>query len=315
MLSSPAMSIARSLLLRAADSRWLADQVTRRSFTRRAARRFLPGEAVESALDAARDFSTRGLGTVLTQLGENVTTPAEAVAVRDHYVDLIEHVAERGLPTQISVKPTQLGLDVSYDACLAHLEALAARTGPEGQPLWIDMEDSRYTDPTLELYRRLRSSGAHVGVALQAYLRRTSADLSRLLSLKPLIRLVKGAYNEPPALAFPAKHEVDDRFFELGRTLLEHAKQGRAALVLATHDLRLLTRLRDEARRIECPTDGYEVHMLYGIKSREQQALADAGVRVRVLISYGSAWFRWYMRRLAERPANVWFVARSLLAR
>ena len=308
------MSIARSLLLRAADSRWLADQVARRSFTRRAARRFLPGEAVDAALDAARDFSTRGLGTVLTQLGENVTTPAEAMAVRDHYLDLIEQVAQRGLPTQISVKPTHLGLDISYDACLTHLETLAARAAPSGQPLWIDMEDSRYTDPTLELYRRLRSSGAHVGVALQAYLRRTSADLKRLIALKPVVRLVKGAYNEPPAIAFPAKREVDDRFFELGRVLLEHAKQGRAGLVLGTHDLRLVTRLRDEARRLECPADCYEVHMLYGIKPRDQQALADAGVRIRVLISYGSAWFRWYMRRLAERPANVWFVARSLLA-
>lgn len=251
---------------------------------------------------------------MLTQLGENVTTPAEAMAVRDHYLDLIDQVTQRGLPTQISIKPTHLGLDISFDACLTHLRALAARAAPSGQPLWIDMEDSRYTDPTLELYRRLRSSGAHVGVALQAYLRRTSADLKRLISLKPVVRLVKGAYNEPPAIAFPAKREVDDRFFELGRGLLEHAKRGCAGLVLGTHDLRLVTRLRDEARRLECPADSYEVHMLYGIKPRDQQALADAGVRVRVLISYGSAWFRWYMRRLAERPANVWFVARSLLA-
>jgi len=307
------MSIARSLLLRAADSRWLASQVMRRSFTRRAARRFLPGEEVAAALDAARDFGARGIGSVLTQLGENVTTPAEAMAVRDHYLDLIEQISQRGLPSQVSVKPTHLGLDISYDACVAHLEALAARAAPTEQPLWIDMEDSRYTDPTLELYRHLRASGAHVGVALQAYLRRTPADLKRLIALKPVIRLVKGAYNEPPAIAFPAKGEVDDRFFELGRALLEHAKQGRASVVFGTHDLRLVRRLRDEARRLECPADRYEVHMLYGIKTRELQALADGGTGVRVLISYGSAWFRWYMRRLAERPANVWFVARSLL--
>ena len=175
------------------------------------------------------------------------------------------------------------------------------------------MEDSRYTDPTLDLYRQLRSKGAQVGVALQAYLRRAGRDLRRLLELKPVIRLVKGAYNEPPAVAFPTKREVDDRFFELGCSLLEHAKRGDASVVFGTHDLRLVTRLRDEASRIGCPAERYEVHMLYGIKPREQQALADAGVRVRVLVSYGSAWFRWYMRRLAERPANVWFVARSLV--
>jgi len=313
MLSSPAMSIARSLLLKAADSRWLADQVTRRSFTRRAARRFLPGEALDAALDAARDFSTRRIGTVITQLGENVTTPADAIAVREHYLDVIGQIADRQLPSQVSVKPTHIGLDISFDACLAHLQALAERAAATGQPLWIDMEDSRYTEPTLELYRQLGTNGTQIGLALQAYLRRTAADIKSLLPRRPLIRLVKGAYNEPAAIAFPEKAEVDARFFDLGRSLLEHAAHGRASVVFGTHDLKLIARLRAEALRLECPAESYEFHMLYGIKTRELQALADDGVRARVLISYGSAWFRWYMRRLAERPANVWFVARSLL--
>jgi proline dehydrogenase len=307
------MAIARSFLLRAASSQWLAAQVTKRAFTRRAALRFMPGEDVGSALEASGALAGQDIGTILTQLGENVTTPGEAAAVREHYQDVIEQIAERGLPSQISVKPTHLGLDIAFDACLAHIKALAEQAAATGQLLWIDMEDSRYVEPTLELYRELRTADANVGVCLQAYLRRTPDDLKRLLPLEPVIRLVKGAYNEPAAVALPVKREVDERFFKLGRRLMEHSKQGRSSVVFGTHDLKLVKRLREEARRLECDAGTYEFHMLYGIKARAQKTLAQEGERVRVLVSYGSAWFPWYMRRLAERPANVWFVVRSFL--
>lgn len=313
MLMSLAMTIGRRLFLRAAKSKWLASQVGKRAFTRRAVLRFMPGEDVESALDASSDLAGHDIGTILTQLGENVTTPGEAAAVREHYLAVIQRIVERELPSQVSVKPTHLGLDIAYDACLAHLRALAERMDAIGQPLWIDMEDSRYVEPTLELYRELRSEGATVGICLQAYLHRTPQDLKRLLPLKPLIRLVKGAYNEPAAVALPVKREVDERFFKLGQRLLEHTKNARAFVVFGTHDLKLVERLREEAARVECEPGTYEFHMLYGIKSGEQRTLAEAGERVRVLVSYGTAWFPWYMRRLAERPANVWFVVRSLL--
>src|SRR5712691_6528938 len=286
------MSLARRLLLRASRSAWLADQLRRRAFFRRAARRFLPGEDLAAALDAAAHFARAGLGTLLTQLGEQVRNPAEARAVRDHYLDVLCQVRRRGLPVQVSVKLTHLGLDVDRAACAAALGALAARAEQTGSFLWIDMEESRYVDATLDLYRAVRSEHARGGVCRRAYLHRTFTDLDRLLPLGPAIRVVKGAYNEPPAVAFPKKRDVDAAYVALAERLLKEAARARALGV---------------------PRDGYEVHMLYGIRSADQRALAADGCVVRVLVSYGTHWFPWYVRRLAERPANVWFVLRNLV--
>ena len=307
------MSLARRLLLRASRSAWLADQLRRRAFFRRAARRFLPGEDLAAALDAAADFARAGLGTLLTQLGEQVRNPAEARAVRDHYLDVLGQVRRRGLPAQLSVKLTHLGLDVDRAACATALAELAARAEQTGSFLWIDMEESRYVDATLDLFRAVRSEHARVGVCLQAYLHRTFTDLDRLLPLGPAIRVVKGAYNEPPAVAFPKKRDVDAAYLALAERLLKEAARARALPVFGTHDLRLIGRLRERARALGVPRDGYEVHMLYGIRSADQRALAADGCVVRVLVSYGTHWFPWYVRRLAERPANVWFVLRNLV--
>ncbi len=305
------MSIARSLLLRASRSEWLADQFRRREFARRAVRRFMPGENLTAALGASGDLATAGLGTVLTQLGEQVRSATEAEAVRDHYLGVFDQLRERFLPAHVSVKLTHLGLEVGRDACVQHVLALAAKARDEGSFLWIDMEESRYVDATLEIYRRARAAGAGVGVCLQAYLRRTPQDLTALLPLAPAIRLVKGAYNEPAEVALGRKKDVDAQYFTLAVRLLDAAAIGRATPVFGTHDLRLLERLRDQSVA-RGAAGRYEVHMLYGIRDAEQRALVAAGVKVRVLISYGSHWFAWYMRRLAERPANVWFVIRSL---
>jgi proline dehydrogenase len=307
------MSLARRLLLRASRSAWLADQLRRRGFFRRAARRFLPGEDLTAALDAAADFARTGLGTVLTQLGEQVENPVEAQAVRDHYLDVLGQVRRRGLPIQLSVKLTHLGLDVDPAGCAAALGALAARAVQTGSFLWIDMEEARYVDATLDLYRTVRSEHARVGVCLQAYLRRTRADLERLLALGPAIRLVKGAYNEPSAIAFPKKRDVNAAYLGLADRLLAEAARARALPVFGTHDLQLITLVRDRARALGVPREAYEVHMLYGIRSADQRALATDGCVVRVLVSYGTHWFPWYMRRLAERPANVWLMLRNLV--
>lgn len=306
------MSLSRSLLLRASRSTWLARDLTRRPFFRRAVRRFLPGEDLDAALDAAAQFARDGLGSVLTELGEQVATRDEAAAVRDHYLEALERVAAQRLPTHLSIKLTHLGLDVDRAACLDNLNALAARAGAAGSFLWIDMEESRYVDATLELFRRARARHDAVGVCLQAYLHRTPADVEALLPLAPAIRLVKGAYSEPPAVALPHKRDVDACYAGLADRLLEAAARGAARPVFGTHDQRLLDAIRDRAARLGA-SGAYEVHMLYGIRSATQRALAAAGVRVRVLISYGSHWFPWYMRRLAERPANVWFVLRNLV--
>lgn len=305
-------SIARSLLLQAANSPWLAHQMSKRAFARRAVRRFMPGEELEDALAAAETLATQKLGSLVTQLGENLTRPAEAVAVRDHYLHVLDRIRERGLPTEISVKPTQLGLDLSAESCRAHVLALAERAQATGTTLWLDMEDSRYVDRTLDLYRAVLERHPGGGLALQAYLRRTPADLDALLPLRPTIRLVKGAYAEPPSLAFPAKRETDLAFFALGRRLLEAAAKEQAKPIFGTHDPLLIDRLVATAHELGVSDGRYEVHMLYGIATERQHALVREGRVVRTLISYGHAWFKWYMRRLAERPANVWFVLRSV---
>jgi len=307
------VSLTRRLLLRASRSAWLARTLRRRAFFRRAVRRFLPGEHVGAALDTAAALARDEIGSVLTQLGEQVTNRAEAAAVRDQYLRLFDEIRSRDLPAEISVKLTHLGLDVNPKACLQDLLALAARAAAAKSFLWIDMEESRYVDATLELYRAVRAARPDVGVCLQAYLRRTPADLEGLLPLAPAIRVVKGAYNEPPDVAFPKKRDVDAAYAVLAGRLLERAAAGAARVVLGTHDLDLIERLRARALALGVTGGGYEVHMLYGIRAAAQRALAQQGVAVRVLISYGTHWFPWYMRRLAERPANVWFVMRHLL--
>lgn len=307
------MSLGRALLLRASRSSFLAAQLRRRAFVGRAVRRFMPGEELAAALDAARRLAASGLGTVLTQLGENLTSRADAEAVRDHYLGVLRELRQRGLPTHISVKLTQLGLDVDRGTCERALDALAAAAAESGSFLWIDMEDSHYTDVTLDVFRRARAAHAGVGLCLQAYLRRTPADLDVLLPLAPAIRLVKGAYAEPAEVAFPRKRDVDAAYLALGERLLEHAARGGARPVFGTHDVRLIARLRQRAAALDLPRGAREFHLLYGIRDAEQRRLAAEGETVRVLISYGTAWFAWYMRRLAERPANVWFVLKNLI--
>jgi len=309
------MSIARSALLRLSRNKWLAEQIARRAFAQRAVRRFMPGEDVADALAAAGTLAAAGLGSVVTQLGENLSTLAEADRVREHYLGVYDEIRTRALPIHVSVKPTQLGLDLSAEVCLANLRTLAERAEATGSFLWLDMEDSSYVDRTLELFRRLRPDHGKVGVCLQAYLRRTPADLEALLSLGPAIRLVKGAYAERPTVAFPEKRATDAAYFQLAERLLQAAATGSAFPVFGTHDGALISRVTTSAAEQGVPDGAYEIHMLYGIGAAQQGALVAAGRVVRTLISYGRQWFPWYLRRLAERPANVWFVLRSLVAR
>jgi len=307
------MSLARTLLLRASRSAFLTAQLKRRAFVGRAVRRFMPGEELSAALDAARRLADAGLGTVLTQLGENLTSRAAAEAVRDHYLGVLRELRRLQLPTHVSVKLTQLGLDVDRAACESALAALAAAAAEAGSFLWIDMEDSSYTEVTIDVFRRVRAAHQGVGLCLQAYLRRTPADLDALLPLAPAIRLVKGAYAEDPRVAFPRKADVDAAYFALGERLLEHAARGAARPVFGTHDVRLVSRLRERATALGIPHGACEFHLLYGIRDADQRRLSAEGEQVRVLISYGVAWFAWYMRRLAERPANVWFVLKNII--
>ncbi|HYU62192.1 MAG TPA: proline dehydrogenase family protein [Verrucomicrobiae bacterium] len=301
----------RGLLLWCAQNRWLASHVPRWGFARRAVKRFLPGEGFDAALKAAVEFRSKGIGALFTQLGENVTDLAEANAVVEHYEQVL--AASAAVHAEISVKPTQLGLDIDATAAYANLQRLARAARLAKSFLWVDMEGSAYTDRTIDLYRRLRQEEPHVGIALQAYLHRTVSDIASLMPLRPAIRLVKGAYAESPQIAFTVKREVDSNYLALCVFMLPEVKRRRLRLVCATHDVELIARIWRFAQAMDMERSQVEVAMLYGIRTDQQLRLAREGFDVRDLISWGDSWYAWYLRRLAERPANVWFVARQLL--
>jgi proline dehydrogenase len=303
----------RSLLLWCAQNRWLSTHVPRWGFARRAVRRFLPGEEFDAALKAAISFRSRGIGSLFTRLGENVEDLSEATAVFEHYESVLAEVAAAGLQAEVSVKPTQLGLDIDATTTYTNLQRLARAAAKAHSFLWLDMEGSAYTDPTLDLYMRLHADNPHTGICLQAYLHRTVDDVVNLLPLKPAIRLVKGAYAEPPDRAYTAKRDVDANYLALCALMLPEVKRERLRLVLGTHDVELIARAARFGRALGVDRSQIEVNMLYGIRSDQQERLAREGYLVKALIAYGDAWYAWYLRRLAERPANVLFVARQLL--
>lgn len=302
----------RRVLRWMAANRWLKARLPRLPFVRRAVLRFMPGEDAASALDAAERFRADGITALLTQLGENVGRPSEADRVCRHYLDVLEDVAARGLDAELSVKLTQLGFDFDPRATLAYAERLAVKAAGLGGMLWIDMEGSAYTEGTVELYERLKARHANVGICLQAYLRRTAADLQRLLPIQPAIRLVKGAYAEPPTLAFPDRRAIDANFLALSISLLEARRRGPLRIGLGTHDVSLIEQVAVHAQAMGLGRRVFEVEMLYGIRADEQRRLAREGYVVRTLIAYGSAWYAWYLRRLAERPANLLFALRQI---
>jgi proline dehydrogenase len=302
----------RALLLWAAANPWLSEHVPQWGFVRRAVKRFMPGEDFDAALKAAVAFKTLGIGAVFTKLGENIKALSDATAAVEHYEMVLKTSVEAGLEPEISVKPTQVGLDIDPEATFVNLNRLADAAAKAKGFLWIDMEGTAYTDRTLELYNRVHSRHTAVGVCLQAYLYRTAADVHRMLPFKPAIRLVKGAYAEPADRAFPAKRDVDANYLALCALMLPDVNRGRMRLVLATHDIPLIDRIARFADAIGMDRHHLEVHMLYGIQSSQQGRLAAEGYRVKSLIAYGDAWYAWYLRRLAERPANVVFVARQM---
>lgn len=307
------MGVVRSALLVGSESAWLRRRATRSRLVRRAVSRFMPGETLDDALRAAGALGAQGMGAILTHLGENVADRAEAEAVTRHYLEMLERIPAAGLDAEVSVKLTQLGLDLNREAARENVERIARRAEQLGNRLSIDMESSAYTDRTLEIFRSLRRANIVAGVCLQAYLRRTAADLESLVPLGGGIRIVKGAYKEPRRLAYAAKRDVDESLFRLcARLLGADARRAGVRLTVGTHDTALIRRIQAHAAANGVPKDAFEFALLYGIQRMEQARLAHEGYRIRVLISYGSYWFPWYMRRLAERPANVLFALRGV---
>jgi len=304
----------RRSLLKASQSQWLRERAPRYGFMRRAVKRFMPGENVEDALTAAQTLASNGIGTVLTHLGENITDRAEAQEVSKHYLDVLDRIRAANLPAEVSVKLTQLGLDLDNEFCYSNLVALIEHT-PAEKTLWIDIEQSPYVDVTLQLYRRARKAYANVGVCVQAYLFRTEKDLDALISIGASVRLVKGAYNEPAEIAFPLKKDVDENYLHLAQRLLSpESRKMRVRAAMATHDRVLIKKIVEWSASQGIAKANLEFQMLYGIQRSEQLRLVRDGYRCNVLISYGSFWFPWFMRRLAERPANVLFLARNFFS-
>jgi proline dehydrogenase len=304
----------RRIFLWAARNAWLRTHLSRWWFVRRAVRTFMPGETLADALAAAERDAPSGVGCVFTLLGENLAAIDEAEHVADHYREVLDEIAARGLRGEISVKLTQLGLDIDPEAAFGFVDRLAGQAAAAGTWLWIDMEASAYVEKTIALYERAARAHRNVGLCLQAYLHRTPADIARLRPLVPGVRMVKGAYDEPAEIAFRVREAVDAAYAAVSVQLFEALAAGQASrVILATHDTGLIEQLARSAASLGIERGKVEIQMLYGIRPREQRRLAAEGFDVRCLIAYGSYWFPWYMRRLAERPANVIFALRQLL--
>ena len=303
----------RTLLLALSRRPKIGVAMDRWPVTRRFVRRFVAGRTASDAFRVIADLDARRLATAVTYLGENVVTPADAEQATQTYLELLDEIARRRLRCLPSLKLTHLGLDLGEELCMANLTRLLDRGAATGIRVWIDMESTAYTDRTLDLYARVRARYANVACVVQSYLRRTPADIDRLVTLGATIRLCKGAYQEPATLAYPNKREVDAAYARLAERLL--ADDARAAGVypgFATHDERLQRHILYAARAGGVASDRWEIQMLFGIRHDLHASLAAAGVPLRVLVPYGEDWYGYFMRRLAERPANLVFLLRNL---
>jgi proline dehydrogenase len=308
------MALMRTMLLAASQNVWLREHAVKYPFVKRSVSRFMPGETLEDALAAAQSLRQKGVGSVFTHLGENVADRNEARQVTEHYLQVLDRIQQSGLATEVSVKLTQLGLDLSPDLCSENLELIIARENKEST-VWVDMEASNYVDATLDIFKRALTRHPNLGICLQSYLYRTKKDLAELLPLRPAVRLVKGAYKEPPDIAFPRKADVDANYFALAQDLLRAKSTGQCPrAAFGTHDVALIGRLASLVKKEGYANSDFEVQMLYGIQRAEQERLARDGHRSVVLVAYGTYWYPWFVRRLAERPANLWFMLRNVIA-
>jgi proline dehydrogenase len=285
--------------------------VTRWRVTRHVVDRFVAGSDLEDAIKAIKTLNEVGIGGILDLLGEGVTDPTGAAAAADEYLASIKRIEETGIDTTVSVKLTQLGLAFDKGACIDHLRRLAAEAQAVGTSVEIDMEQSDYVTDTLDVYKLLRPDFDGLRIAIQVYLRRTPIDLETMTDVKPRVRLVKGAYAEPEDLALHKGKEIDAEFRFLTDWLFANGSDP----ALATHDGALIDHGIRAAERFGVGKKGFEIQMLYGIRTDLQRSLAAGGYRVRTYVPFGSAWYPYLTRRLAERPANIRFFLRALVGR
>ena len=298
----------RTLFISLSHRRSLARLATGTPITRPMVARFVAGETLDEALPAIAELRRAGLHTTVDLLGESVTSAEQAATATDAYLDTIAALAARGLDVNVSVKLTAIGLDVSRKLCVANVTRIVEAAAAAGGFVRFDMEDHTKTDVTLEIWREVYAAHDNVGVVIQSALRRSHDDVNRIIEAKGRVRLCKGAYDEPPTVAYRTKRAVDANYLRL----MERMLAADVYPALATHDTRIVARTIETAGRLGVPRDRFEFQMLYGVRRDLQRALVDRGYTVRIYVPYGREWYPYFMRRLAERPANVAFMLRAL---
>ncbi|MBV6466144.1 MAG: Proline dehydrogenase 2 [Anaerolineales bacterium] len=310
----------RSFLIYLSKAQWAQNIVTGWSFAWKAASRFVAGEKTEDAVRVVRDLNAKGVNATLDHLGEHTSTADEAAQATQDILAILDEIEMAGVRANVSIKLTQIGMGLDESVCRENLQRILQRAREHGNFIRIDIEDTPYTDTTLAIYQSMLERGftnRHFGMAVQSYLYRAEADTKALLANKTTIRLVKGAYKEPPEKAFPKKADVDANYDLLTRLLIDASLADRSKLsedgrvppipVIATHDEKRIEFTVSYANKVGLPKDGLEFQMLYGIRRDLQEKLAKDGYPVRVYVPFGTHWYPYFMRRLAERPANIWF--------
>jgi proline dehydrogenase len=311
----------RSLLIYLSKAAWAQNIVTHWPFVWKAVSRFIAGTTIEEALNVVRALNDKGINTTLDQLGEHTTTPEEANRAADGIIAVLDAIQEAELRSNVSIKLTQIGMGMDDDVCRANLERILKVAKKHKNFIRIDIEDSPYVDKTIAIYREMLEKGftpRMVGMAVQSYLYRAEKDTRDLVEVGTTFRLIKGAYKEPPDVAFPKKADVDANFDTLSSILIDASlaqeskisKDGRLPAIpaIATHDEKRVEFAKSYAQKVGLPKTGLEFQMLYGIRRDLQESLAAEGYPVRVYVPFGTHWYPYFMRRLAERPANLWFI-------
>lgn len=298
----------RSLLIFLSQNRWIKGFTLRFPLARKVARRFVAGETLDDALKVAQQLRSEGLGVALDLLGENVSRPGAAEEATAEYLRMLDRIQAAQVECYVSLKLTQLGLDESEDAALHHLETILEAAASRGIFVRIDMEGSDYTERTMNVFRRARARHDNVGIVIQAYLKRSRGDIEEINGMHGRVRLCKGAYAEPPALAYQARPDVTRNMVELMHELLRNGEHP----AIASHDEEVISATLDTVRELGLSPQDFEFQMLYGIRRERQLQLRDLGYQVRIYVPFGSDWYPYFMRRLAERPANLVFFLTAL---
>ena len=301
--------LVRKTLLKMAESRRLMGFLARKGMSTGFARRFVAGERPEEAVEQIKRLNALGISATFDHLGENVSEKSQATQEVEVYSELLDAIEKHGLDANVSLKLTQLGLDLSEELCVENLRRILEHAERTGNFVRIDMEGSDYTQQTLNVFRRLWAGHKNTGVVLQSYLYRSAQDIEEMCAMGARVRLCKGAYKEPRRVAYPRKADVDASYKRLATRLLEAGNYPG----MATHDPAMIAHVQSEAKRLGRSNESYEFQMLYGVREKEQEHLRKQGYRMRVYVPYGSEWLPYFMRRIAERPANAFFVLNALV--